>query len=225
MFICRSRGFIFLRVPKTASSSISAHLCDNIEFDHNRDAYSSFMGRGALNIHNLIDANNEHATIKNFLHSGLLNDNDIRFLKIYAVLREPIERTISMFSHVLSNFENKNTSQMSSNEILDQGLKLFHSSPRKYFYSRFANDPNNKRFYPLLPQSNWLYHYDKEISNIIVYPKFSKFLFDLTSQPNLKHKHKQSGISLNTNVDLNLIKELKKIYPQDFVLWQKYGVN
>lgn len=232
MIICRSRGFIFLRVPKTASSSLSAHICDHIQFDHTIDAYSGFYDNtpnsiyNAFNIKNEIDAKNQHATLDNYLRSGLLKSRDLSNCKVYGVLREPIERTISLFSHMLKNYIYLDITNMSHNEILERGLEQFHASPKKYFFSRYINDPNNKKMYPLLPQSNWLIHYGTPISNIIVYPQFSKFLFDVTSDVNLKYYHnKLSTRKLDKNVGGDIIQELKKIYSQDFVLWEKHGIK
>lgn len=226
MIICRSKGFIFLRVPKTASSSLSAHICDYIKFDHKIDAYSKYMHRSGFNINHDIESKNEHATLLNFLRSGIIKEQDINNLKVYGVLREPVERTISMFSHLLSDFVGVDISEMTNSQIVEEGLKVFHSSPKKYFFSRYVNDPNNVRYYPLLPQSNWLIHFNREISNIIVYPNFSKFLFDITSNVNLMYEfNKLNYKKPNKNIGSDLVTELRKIYPQDFVLWEKYGMK
>lgn len=225
MIVCRSKGFIFLRVPKTASSSLSAHLCNHIEFDSNVDAYSKFFDKPSFNISNEIESKNEHATLSNFLKAGIIKENDLCSLKIYGVLREPIERTISMFSHLLK-FVDVEIAGLTNNRIIEQGLDIFHSSPKKYYFSRFANDPNNKRFFPLLPQSNWLMHYGNPISNIIIYPNFSKFLFDVTSNVELNYRYNsQQNHKLNGSISEDLIKELKKIYSQDFILWKKYEMT
>lgn len=225
MIICRSRGFLFLRVPKTASSSISMHLLDEIQFDVNCDAYSSFMGRPAFNIVNNSDAQNEHATLNDFLKSGIINESDLN-LKVYGVLRNPIDRTISMFAHVLSMLQRIDISTYSSNNVLEEGLKLFHASPKKYFYSRFANNPNNTRYYPLLPQSNWLMHYGKQISNIIIYPQFKDFLESIEVNPNINYKYKENKTyQSSVEIDSGLKRELRKIYSQDFVLWEKFEMG
>lgn len=224
MIICRSRGFIFLRVPKTASTSLSAHICDHINFDRNVDAYSRFFNQPSFNIHGENESRNEHATLSNFLKSRILDERDLVSLKVYGVLRNPVERTVSMFSHVLKMI-NANTNALTNNQIVEMGLELFHSSPKKYYFSRFANDAENKQFYPLLPQSNWLLHYGNAISNIVIYPNFSKFLFDITSNSNLQYRYKEGANIISANIDPQLVKELRKIYPQDFVLWEKYGTK
>lgn len=226
MIICRSKGFIFLRVPKTASSSLSAHICDHVKFDANLDTYSKYMDRPAFNINDRIGAKNEHATLSNFLKVRIINDKDLRNLKIYGVLREPVDRTISMFSHLLSDYVGMDITPMSNQNILEEGLNVFHSSPKKYFYSRFINDPNNEKFFPLLPQSNWLLHFGREISNIIIYPRFSKFLFDITSSVDVKYKFNKSKFKKPDQlITDDVVSELRKIYPQDFVLWEKYGMK
>ena len=121
MIICRSKGFIFLRVPKTASSSISKQLCSKISFDKN-DAYSDFAGYPALNIQKIEDRKGEHATLSQFLKSKIISDEDIDQLEIYGVLRNPIDRSLSMFSHVLKNFENIDISTYTKNDIIESEL-------------------------------------------------------------------------------------------------------
>jgi hypothetical protein len=215
-------GFIFLRVPKTASSSISRQLCNKINFCEN-DAYSEFANYPSLNVKKLEDQKGEHATLSQFLKSNIINDEDISSLKIYGVLRNPIERTLSMFSHVLKNFENIDISTYTKNDVIDKGLKLFYGSPLKYIYSKSFQSPEKiTQVYPLFPQTNWLVYENKPISNILLYPNFSDFLEMYTGNPKLNFNLKiGKKYDENQKVNSSYISELRKLYFEDFQMWER----
>lgn len=217
MVICRSLGFIFLRVPKTASSSISEHLIQHITFNEHIDSYSKFMNRGSFNCQS--ELGGEHPTLEMFLKTKQINQKDISNLKVYGVLREPISRTISLFNHVLTHYEKQDTSNLTSNQILEKGLTLFHKSNLKYVY--FAKN-EREGMVPLHQQSNWLMHYGNVISNILVYPNFKSFLKEYTQHDSLDIQLKPGNKFAQTEVDNSLTKEIKLLYHQDFILWNKY---
>lgn len=223
MIICRSKGFIFIRVPKTASSSISKHLCSKITFGQN-DAYSEFAGYPALNVHTVNDRKHEHATLSQFLESKIITQEDIDTLNVYGVLRNPVDRTISMFSHVLKNFEKKDISTYTKNDVIDLGLKIFHNSPMKYFYSETIKSTEKFiKVYAFLPQTFWLVHNCKPISNVLIYPNFSPFLEMYTGTSKLDFNLKVTRkYSESQRINSSYIVELKKLFFSDFEMWEKY---
>jgi hypothetical protein len=165
------------------------------------------------------DLGGEHPTLEMCLKTKQINQKDISNLKVYGVLREPVSRTISLFNHLLFHYEKQDTSKLTSNQIIENGLTLFHKSNLKYVY--FAKDKNDG-VVPLHQQSNWLMHYGNTISNILVYPNFKSFLKKYTSQDCLDNQLKLGNRFIQTKIDESLMKEIKHVYHQDFILWDRH---
>lgn len=228
MIVCRSKGFIFLRVPKTASTSISKFLLDHLKFDSDIDVHSSlYPYHPSLNCFGIVGLNS-HPSLNHFLKHKLISQKDISNLKVYGVLREPVERTLSLFKFILHSYEGIEISKYNQNNIIELGLELFDKNEQKFTYvapikNRFLpNDAIAPRI-PLYPQSSWLVHYNEPISNILVYPKFKKFLLEYTGRDDVGHELKSVELDSAETVSDSLVREIKKIYNEDFTLWKKYG--
>jgi hypothetical protein len=89
MIIIPSKKFIFLRVPKTASTSLSHFFSDHLHRFSDARATSIFLKdiyKGNLNI-------DVHSTL------GNINIPNVEEYKVFGVVREPVDRLLSFFYH------------------------------------------------------------------------------------------------------------------------------
>lgn len=228
MIVCRSKGFIFLRVPKTASTSISKFLLDHLKFDSDIDVHSSlYPYHPSLNCFGIVGLN-AHPTLETFLRTKQITQKDISNLRVYGVLREPVERTLSLFKFILHKYEEVEIAKCSKNNIIELGLRLLDKNEQRFTYvapikNKSLTDDAIGPKIPLYPQSSWLVHYNEPISNILVYPKFKKFLLEYTGRDDVGHELKSVELDSAETVSDSLVREIKKIYNEDFTLWKKYG--
>lgn len=89
MIIIPSKKFIFLRVPKTASTSLSHFFSDHLHRFNDAMSTSIFykdIYRGNLDV-------DVHSTLND------INVSDIKEYKVFGVVREPLDRILSYIYH------------------------------------------------------------------------------------------------------------------------------
>ena len=219
MIVCRSRKFIFLRVPKTASTSLSVHIVKNTQFTL-RDFYSE-MPTGLIdsfNIPHSIYAKDQHPNLEKFLRCGLLDESTISSCRIYGVLRNPIDRFFSHFTQIVSFFNNIDVSEIDNNDLAIEAFKILEKSknylieaPHKLGHS-----------IPCMPQSNWLVHNQKPIQGILIYPHFENFIKEITGNDNLEKINVGERNIKPHHISKTTIRNIHSLYAEDFELWRKF---
>ncbi len=103
MVISHSNNFIFLRVPKNASSSLAEYFVRN--FCNTNDAYTAVNDCGILT-HNVskqvIRKHNKqthyiHMTLQELIDDQIITEEKAQSMKKIIVLRNPIHRQISLY--------------------------------------------------------------------------------------------------------------------------------
>lgn len=217
MIICRSKGFIFLRVPKTASTSINLHLEKNISFTEDDLYFESQQGPGK-NI-KFPECTEQHPNLKFAVDWNVLTESQIQNMRVYGVIRNPIDRTMSLFTNVVGLFLKRRgleIKRFTSNQIAEIAITnmLKSSDPFKFSLT-------DKKYFPLYSQSHWLIHNQKPISDIIVYPNFNNFLKEVVgSDDNSLEKLVISPPSIKVELRDDLKQEIHKLYKEDFILWE-----
>jgi len=228
MIICKSKGFILLKVPKTASTSLYAHLHNNIHFQEN-DSYFSFALKEQFKNEKIdfIAPKNipgecfvQHPNLQYAIDLKILNNEEINSMDVYGVMREPISRTISLFFHALRTYigglNSANISRLTTNNIVELVLdRMMRSSTP---YTLFVDA---KKSFPLYCQTSWLMHNEKPINNIIIYPHFQNFLKKIDVNPNFTEKLIVAPPFKNIELRDDLKKEIMRFYKKDFELWEQ----
>ena len=217
MIICKSRGFIFLRIPKTASSSLSLHLERNISFTDEDMCFESHTSP-PKNI-KYPECTEQHANLKFAIDWNILSESDIQNMRVYGVMREPIERILSMFNNVVGVFLRRNNLQIkkfTTNQIAEIAITNMLKSS-----DRFKFTLTNRKYFPLYPQSHWLIHNQKPISDIIIYPKFNNFLKEVSGNDHHLEWLVASPQTIKVELRDDLRQEIVKLYKEDFELWEQ----
>lgn len=103
MVICKSQRFIFLRVPKNASTSLATFFirgyCDS------DDIYTG-VGDSGINRNNISENIYDkyrkhhrmiHLTLNEIIQNKIVDEKFVRSCKMIGVLREPLDRQLSLY--------------------------------------------------------------------------------------------------------------------------------
>lgn len=207
MILCRKRNFIFLRVTKTASTSITHHLLDHIpkeEIDHiARNDYIADIDHQ----HRTNSRISGHATLGDLIRSNVLTFDEAISMRVYAVMRDPIDRFLSAAHchHVSMNNISDFVSPISNEDAVDQ-----------YLESKSLESTGTS-----IPQFYWLEFNNQLISNIVVYPNFDRMLTDIGVPKNIKYEHRKIyRDDSRTRVSDYCKSKIISKYKRDWEIWQ-----
>jgi hypothetical protein len=199
MFINRTKRYVYLRVPKTGSTSIHNYLIDNKKDD---DVSYSFMREYKFDNHNS-SFKNAHPNLQDAINSNLLKIEDLSNYKIYGIIRNPIDRFISMVYHFYKGNKKKHQNDVVRDAINDYKLGI----------------------YPYHAQKDWLIYNNNPINNIFLYENINKMLTSiLGTDVNIKYNHR-SKYRTNHNyndLELELQNTIKEIYYEDWQIYNMY---
>ena len=206
MFISKERNFIYLRVPKTGSTSMMNYLRDNL--GNNEGTTYTLMNIFEWEGKNLPigqEKFNPHSTITEALKNGIIDNSFLEKTNIYACLRDPIERFLSCCYH----FKNPNNDFLNSNDtnkLVEQGLKFYAKS----------------NFHIFWPQSNWCLFNGKPINKLFLHKDFDKAAQEMSGiEGSVNYQHRDDSKEVNNTKisDVDLIKQIQTIYDDDVVLY------
>ena len=161
----------------------------------------------------------EHAVLPTIIQMGIIKEEQLDLYSIYGVLRNPVDRFISMCVHVLGDFYKMDIAKMERDQIAIAGLDLLEKLKEPYAFTV----PGVNLKFPMHSQSNWLTLNNKPINNIVLYPQFDELLVALTANPKLDHKEKTGTKPLHSQVSDSVIRRIRDWYPQDFELWEGFS--
>lgn len=219
MILCRKRNFLYLRVPKTASTSVSHHLIKFIpkeEIDEfwgtdfllpeDGYKYGSDSNKKRISWHEKQTSVFPHSTKKEIVNAGILSEEDLRTLNLFAAIRHPIERFLSAVNMLLVE-RDKGKFRENINDEIEFYLDKIKNKTLNDYESTF-----------LKPQSNWV---DDGVQ-LIKFPHFSDF-FRSINVPHEMPTSRRIG-QRNNNVQFNnmgsLFYQVKEIYQEDFEIWK-----
>ena len=202
MFINHKKSFIYLRVPKTGSTSIQNYMIDNFVDESTVHSPIIDWRIKGKNMHTPVLSNGVnlvHATIEDLITNNYIKEN--YSFDVYGVVRNPIDKFISGCYYSLSEgFNNK--VKLPANELLHLYLK----------------DIKHNNSY--LHQHEWL----KDCNKIYSYENINLMLEDIhkkfkTEYNGIKYNHRSSLKEENITVDKNLLDELYDLYAEDFKIY------
>ena len=194
MIISRKRGFIFLRVPKTASTSLTFQIRDSIKEDID---FHSGLGPPP------VDVAFHHLNLQEAINRKILDENEIKHFRVYATIRNPIDRFISI-----------------ANSLHPNPAFRFMANDQKV-RETFDKISSGMAGLILKPQIDWLRHNGNIISHPIVYPNFSKFLKDEIGCSEMVYsEHSSKRADKQINISEELRSDILRMFPEDQVLWE-----
>jgi hypothetical protein len=223
---------IFLRIPKTASTSISFQILNSLELQQGdfstRCAHIAPRGFEQIKSENHalnMFATDEHPSLSSLNNLGIIRTDDLSSYKIYGVLRNPVDRFFSIFTHLFSTslFASEyEVAKMTKEQIAEEAFKILDSAERngtRYIYFH----PKKNGGYPMYPQTNWLLHNVDVINNVIIYPNFNQLLLDFTGSEKLEFREKVKIKTPESSISESIVREIQKWYFGDFKLWEHFS--
>ena len=218
MVICESQKFLFVRIPKNASTSLATFFVQG--YCNSKDKYTG-IGDAGIKTQN-VDQNivNQyklgyrfiHLTLNEIIDNGLISQSQISDMKVFGCIREPFDRQLSLY------FFKKRQSK--------------HTSPHE-FQNMFRNgycegDNNNK-----ILQSEYLTIRNENVGEYWLYDNLNQHLKTFQSQFNAINQISlpQYKSSMRKTLDKNELIEqyynqstrdaVMKYYEKDFELYEK----
>ena len=220
MYISHKHKIIFLRNPKTASSSVSDFLVENLKdpnaiYTHVDDTEPPKL---AKNVPESIffkydNFSWSHLTLEDIVKEGFVRENDLYEYRKIAVIREPLDRQLSFYYH----FKSKN----------QLGLQP-HSPPSILEYRSVTKNGYFEKVNAKKKQSDFLKYKNRYIGTYILYENLEDSLKKLMEemQINITYdlpKHKSSARPNDNHLKLgneDIIK-MKSYFNDDFKLYER----
>lgn len=167
MIISHSNNYIFIRVPKNASTSLATYFVNN--YTDKNDIYTG-IGDSRIPTNNISqDTINKykheyrfiHLTLNEIINEGLISADDARKKRVIGVIRHPLERQLSLFF-----FKNRTNKE---NNTPENFRKMFADGYHK-------TDGSNH-----IIQTEYLKIGDEIVGEYWPYPLLTKRLHEFTS--------------------------------------------
>jgi len=218
LVICKSHNFIFLRIPKNASTSLAAFFINNC-CDKN-DIYT-YVGNARIGTQNVDsdvvskykkDHRIIHLTVNEIVNNGIVSPEFVRESDVIGVIRNPLERQLSLFFFLSKEFNLNNTS-----------VSEFR---RQFKYGKHISDPSNA-----ITQSDYLKLGDNMIGRFWLYDNIDEELKSFLFDKNIKVREplKRYKSNYRERRDSSLIDEyyddltreaVEQYYAEDFKIYR-----
>jgi hypothetical protein len=216
MIVCEKYNFIFIRIPKNASTSLAAFFINNC--CGKNDIYTG-VGNAKIKPHNINnniiekyskDMRYIHLTLNELIENEIITKRDAENKKVIGVIRNPLERQLSLFFFL--HRKDKNTSP-------------------ETFRKEFENGHHESDLSNLIPQTDYLKIGDEPVGEFWLYENLNNHLTEFINEHNIKiNKKLENYKSQFKRKDKNLIeqyydkhtkKAVEDYYKSDFALYRE----
>jgi hypothetical protein len=195
-------------VPKTGSSSVFAHILNNMEWGAS-DIHTPFHEQD-LPGKNFFHTE-EHYKLSDFQQFGYLTPKNIKEYKIYAVVRNPVDKFISTLYYDNGRHLNQDVSSKSVDELFEM------------YYERVKTTHINKHTVFYMPQTTWLTYKGKPINGIFPYEKLQKMCDDIIKKHvPIKYSYKSGLKSNDLSISQKNLEYIKEKYKEDFKIYNLF---
>lgn len=206
MFVSKSQNFIYLRTPKSGSTSMSNYLIDKL--GGNKDSTYTLINLLRIESKNMpfgLSGMNPHSTVAQIIQAGVVSKEFIEQANIYACLREPVDRFISRSYHIKNFDRNREVQDLSKNKLVEKCLTMY--------------DPT---FHMWWPQTTWCTLNGEPVNKLFLHENFDKAATEMTGIESKVNYHHRSDCRENdtTPLDASLIQEIEKLYAADASLYK-----
>jgi len=216
MVICEKYNFIFIRIPKNASTSLAAFFIKNC--CNTNDIYTRVWDADILtqnvddNIISKYVTNYKyvHLTLNEILENNIITKTEAKLKKVISVIRDPLERQLSLFF-----FRNKKINLLSPADFRKEFRNGYHETdlPNQILqkdYTKIDNIPVGEY---------WLYEKIDQClrrfvmeNNIIITAPLKNYK---------SHFKRKDDNLLNQYYDKYTIDAVKEYYKEDFELYER----
>jgi len=209
MIVSNEKKFIYLRVPKTGSTSISVFLFENVPLEKDiiriSDTGDILKKEESNNIkHGYFDdtytlPGGVHTTLDQIMTAGFLK-YPLNEYNIYAVCRNPVDRFLS-FQNMMQKLDG--IDMLKSYSIFKEYMSMFEANP----------------------QSTWLMHENTLINNIFLYEDAHKLVAEIAIKygildTSVFYNYKFRKYEKNTtSIDSKVLEYIKIYWQEDFKIY------
>ena len=201
MIYIPSKSFLYLRVPKTGSTSTTHYLHENLR--HIEDLQCSqpddFIIVDQKKINSGLPV---HGKIADLVKLGLIKENSINSLRAFSVIRDPVDRIISVACDSVP-------ASVADNYPVEYIVE--------YYLENYSHDE---------PQIEFLMYKGQLISDIYAYENLSVMMKDIASYLNISYnpmtyRHRSERRKDKTGIlKQQLINKIHQMYENDLLLYQ-----
>jgi hypothetical protein len=207
MFISKSQNFVYLRVPKTGSTSMSNYLIDKVgKKEDSIYTLINLLNLPGVNLPLGLEGFNPHSTVSQIVDAGIVDATFIEQTNIYACLRNPVDRFVSRCYHI-KHFEKHPVAQtMNKNELVG------------YAFSQI-----NPSWHMWWPQTTWCLRNGKPVNKLFLYEDFDKAAAEMTGVAGAVNYYHRNDCWEHNDIaplDTNLVQEIEKLYAADVALYK-----
>jgi len=205
MFVSKKQNFIYLRTPKSGSTSMSNYLIDKL--GNNSDSIYTvinLLNIGCKNLPQGFEWFNPHSSIEQIVKAGVVSKEFIEQTNIYACLREPVDRFISRSYHIKNFDRNRKVQGFGKNKLVEKCLTMYEPE-----------------FHMWWPQTTWCMLDGKPVNKLFLHENFDKAASEMTGIDASVNYHHRSDCREKdpTPLDSSLIQEIEKLYSDDVALY------
>jgi hypothetical protein len=201
MIVSNSGKFIYLRVPRTGSTSLSNFLIENLPLSKDADFHTPVPYNRIAGL-NFSAAEHVHATLDDILGFGILQ-YPLEEYSVFGIVRDPVDRLLSSAWHACQ----QHGVEASTN---DQAVG----------YAWQVMNPMAPIF---RPQTAWLVHEGRPINRIFAYEQLDRLAQELVgsgqAQVTFRHRSESRG-RRNTDLDTTLASRIRDLYRDDQDLYE-----
>ena len=202
MIVSNSRKFIYLRVPRTGSTSLSNFLIEHLEFCRDSDFHAPVPYNGITGL-NFSAAESAHANLDDILGYGILK-YPLSDYSVFGVIRDPVDRFLSSAWHACQH----------------QGVEAMDNNQAVMFAWQ-AGSPSAPIF---RPQTAWLLHERKPIDKIFAYEHLDRLAQEIlgSGQARVTFRHRSdSRKHRSSDLDDSLKRKILTVYQDDQDLYER----
>ena len=206
MFVSKERNFIYLRVPKTGSTSMSNYLRDQLGANEG-SIYTviNLLEMQGKNLPQGLEMLNPHSNTVQIVDAGIVDLAFVEQANIYACLRDPIERFLSRCYHI-KHFDRNSRAQINDkNKLVEACLPMYTDTYHMWW-----------------PQITWCILNGKPVNKLFLYEDFDKAAQEMTGMQGAVNYHHRDDCHENdsTPLDNSLVQEIEKLYADDVALYK-----
>jgi hypothetical protein len=206
MFASKEKNFIYLRTPKTGSTSMSNYLIDKLGGDQGATyTMINLLNMSGKNLPEGLEGFNPHSSIAHIIESGIADAEFVAQANIYACLRNPVGRFLSRCYHVKHFDKHPFAQGMNKNQLVELVLSMVEMN-----------------WHMWKPQTTWCTLNGAPVNKLFLYENFEVAASEMTGVEKpvyYRHRADCSEFADTTPLDNSLVQQIETLYADDVALY------
>jgi hypothetical protein len=209
MIINHTKKYIYIRNPKTGSTSLQSFLIENNEDDIQHSAVQLTDTDSNIQGYSF----HPHTTIKHIVDSKLMSKEDVLAYDKYVIVRNPVDRFISASYHYATS-------------PLCEHIKINNVLDKNEVVRKVLKDDKKFRLAPLIfmPQKNWAMYNGIKLNKIFKYEDINSMATELIGKDcTIPYNYRSDTRKDNKEESLSaeLVERIEFLYKDDVALYNE----